>query len=384
MNFLKKWLLYLLLILLPSQIGLHFWPAYSYIFGIKVDYFSPTLYLTDVLVLLIFILNFKKLKINWALLFPFISFTLLNIFFSENYLIAGYKWLKVFEAVFVVFYFAKSKISKEKIFNLVFISSFFFSLIGIVQVMVGHTLGGAFRLLGERTFTTLTPGISLINIFGRNILRAYSTFSHPNSLAGFFGVTLLLFLVYLPKTRINKIMAGFVGITFLLSNSLAASGAMFVALLFHFSKRNFYKPLLVLLVAGSLVLPFVSISSRFSQEVFLRLSLSASSLKVFLIDPLFGSGLGNFILSSVKVAYPGSGVWFLQPVHNIFLLELSETGVVGFFFLINLLSKFENKRFLVIIVFILVTGFFDHYWFTLQQNILLLGLYLGVGFVRKS
>lgn len=377
-------LLTLLTLLLPIQLGYHFWPPYSYIFGIKVDYFSPTFYLTDALIILMFVLNLKKIKINWSILFPFISFALINTFFSGNYLITGYKWMKVFEMAFVVYYFAKSKISKEKIFSLILASSFVFSFIGIAQVVLGHTIGGLFYLFGERAFSLNTPGISLVNIFGRNILRAYSTFSHPNSLAGFFGVTLLLFLLYLPKTKINKIMAGVIGITFLLSNSLAAFGAMFVALLFHFSKKNFYKSILVLLIAGSLALPFVSISSRFPQEVFLRLSLSASSLKVFLIDPLFGTGLGNFILSSVKVAYPGSGVWFLQPVHNIFLLTLSEVGIVGFFFLIHFLSKLQNKKFLVIMVFILVTGFFDHYWLTLQQNILLLGLYLGTTFVRKS
>lgn len=377
-------LLTLLTLLLPVQLGYHFWPQYSYIFGIKVDYFSPTLYLTDILVLLLFILGFKKLKINWTLVFPFILFAILNVFFSENYLIAGYKWLKVFEVAFVVYCFAKSKVSKEKMFNLVFISSFFFSVIGIVQVILGHTIGGPFYLLGERAFSVNTPGISLVNVFGQNFLRAYSTFSHPNSLAGFFGVVLIIFLLYLPKTKRNKIMAGFIGTAFLLSNSLAAFGAMIVALLFHFSKKNFYKPLLALLILVSLAMPFVSASSRFPQEVFLRLSLSASALKVFLIDPLFGTGLGNFIISSVKVAYPGTGVWFLQPVHNIFLLALTEVGVVGFFFLINFLSKLTNKKFLVVVVFILVTGFFDHYWFSLQQNILLLGLYLGTTFVRKS
>jgi hypothetical protein len=377
-------LFYLLTFLLPTQIGYHFWPSYAYIFGIRVDYFAPTLYLTDVLVLLIFVLNFRKLKINWGKVFPFILFAVLNIFFSANLSISAYKWLKIFEVAYLAFYFARTNFPKIKIFNMLLISSFFFSLIGIAQVLLGHTVGGPFYLLGERTFNLSTPGISLINFAGRNLLRPYSTFSHPNSLAGFLGVVLILYFAYLPKTRINKIMAGVVGMTFLLTNSLAAFIAMAVALIFHFSKRNFYKPLLVLAIAFSLFLPFIPTTIRFPQEVFLRLSLAAASLKVFLLNPLFGTGLGSFILSSVKIAYPESGVWFLQPVHNIFLLILSEIGVVGFFFAIRFLGKIEDKKFLIVFVFILVSGLFDHYSLTLQQNILLLGLYLGTLSVRKS
>lgn len=377
-------LLYLLTFLLPTQIGYHFWPGYAYIFGIKVDYFAPTLYLTDILVLLLFLLNFKKVKINWGMVFPFLVFALLNIFFSANYLISVYKWLKIFEIAYLCYYFAKLKLPKIKMFNVLLFSSFFFSLIGIAQVLLGHTIGGPFYLLGERTFNISTPGISLINFAGRNFLRPYSTFSHPNSLAGFLGVVLIMSFLYIPKTRMNKIMAGVIGLTFLLTNSLAAFIAMGAALIFHFSKKNFYKPLIFLIITFSLVLPFVPKMSRVPQEVFLRLSLSVSSLKVFLLNPLFGTGLGTFILSSVRVAYPGSGVWFLQPVHNLFLLILSEVGVVGFFLVFKFLTMIEDKKALVVLVFILVAGLFDHYTLTLQQNILLLGLYLGTQLVRKS
>src|SRR4030042_4014068 len=41
----------LLVFLLPIQLGRHFWPTWSYTFGLKIDYFSPTAYLTDFLVL---------------------------------------------------------------------------------------------------------------------------------------------------------------------------------------------------------------------------------------------------------------------------------------------------------------------------------------------
>ena len=42
----------LLILLLPTQLGRHFWPSYSFVFGLKVDYLSPTLYLTDIFLVL--------------------------------------------------------------------------------------------------------------------------------------------------------------------------------------------------------------------------------------------------------------------------------------------------------------------------------------------
>ena len=44
-------LFFLLLLLLPVQLGRHFWPEFALVFGIRIDYLSPTIYLTDLLVI---------------------------------------------------------------------------------------------------------------------------------------------------------------------------------------------------------------------------------------------------------------------------------------------------------------------------------------------
>ena len=36
------------LVTIPTQLGLHFWPEWSKVAGIRVDYLSPVLYLTDI------------------------------------------------------------------------------------------------------------------------------------------------------------------------------------------------------------------------------------------------------------------------------------------------------------------------------------------------
>src|SRR3989344_9415701 len=46
---------YLLILFLPTQLGRHFWPNFSFVSGIRIDYLSPTLYATDIFILLIFV-----------------------------------------------------------------------------------------------------------------------------------------------------------------------------------------------------------------------------------------------------------------------------------------------------------------------------------------
>jgi hypothetical protein len=81
--------------------------------------------------------------------------------------------------------------------------------------------------------------------------------------------------------------------------------------------------------------------------------------------------------------------FFLQPVHNIFLLFLAETGVIiGSISIIELtkliLLHKNNIVFLACIFVIIITGMFDHYWLTLQQNMLVMGTVLGMSLNEKK
>ena len=49
-------LFYSIILFLPTQLGLHFWPEYSKVLGLRIDYLSPTIYMTDVLILLLIVL----------------------------------------------------------------------------------------------------------------------------------------------------------------------------------------------------------------------------------------------------------------------------------------------------------------------------------------
>ena len=82
----------------------------------------------------------------------------------------------------------------------------------------------------------------------------------------------------------------------------------------------------------------------------------------------FGVGLNNFIPNIPKVTNSFLNAWELQPVHNIFLLVFSETGIVGLIAFIYLFFSVSINSQLIAII---LTGLSDHYWLTLQQNLLL-------------
>ena len=68
----------------------------------------------------------------------------------------------------------------------------FQTILAIGQLFLGHSLGGVLYYLGERTVSVGSPGIALATFMGSVVLRAYGTFGHPNVLAGYAVVTLLI------------------------------------------------------------------------------------------------------------------------------------------------------------------------------------------------
>ena len=54
-NKIEKILFSLLVVLLPAQIGKHFWPKEAFVRGIRIDYLSPTLFLTDLVIIALII-----------------------------------------------------------------------------------------------------------------------------------------------------------------------------------------------------------------------------------------------------------------------------------------------------------------------------------------
>ncbi len=397
----------LLIFLLPTQLALHIWPSWSLVFGIRVDYLSPTIYFTDVLFFVLFIVYlindrsdfYKILRKYRYIILLFVTFIFINTIFSTSTFPTIYRWIKIIEVSFfgVYVFLRKNLLKAWKINRTLFTSLVAFSLIGIFQVILGHTIGGVLYFLGERSFGTSTPGIALFTLFGQNFLRAYSTFSHPNSLAGYMSVGLLLLIPYIFKKRKNIRLFGFLIIStgIVLAFSLASLVALIGCLIIYLLYKNKFllsKNVLFLPITAFALSLFLSVFSNkllsykvnFSQSVSQRLGLSSVSGKMISQKFLIGEGLNTFTIMETKFIGTGSFEWILQPVHNIYLLAFSETGIFGLVFLFilfylcfnNVLLK-NRPILLMVISFILITGLFDHYWLTLQQNILLFSFIVG-------
>jgi O-antigen ligase len=109
---------------------------------------------------------------------------------------------------------------------------------------------------------------------------------------------------------------------------------------------------------------------------------------------VFGIGVNNFF-NNLAVPKEQTDLSFVQPVHNIFLLVFSETGIIGFCFFVYLFYKVLRKVFyrftkkgskyiLLLIFSIIFLGFFDHYFLTIQQGQILLSIIFGTALSYRN
>ncbi len=398
-----------ILLFLPTQFGRHFWPDFSYVKGIRIDYLSPTLYFTDILTISLFILfifSLKDIRLKFkvaigkhvAYYLP-LAILVIGIIFSKNPLSGWYGLLKLLEFIFFGFYTALS-IKKFKFSTILYIFSIsilFESFLALFQFLNQGSLGGIFYFFGERDFNGQTPGIANASLNGQLILRPYGTFSHPNVLAGFLLIEMIVLIYNLNYnikalvswTAIIALSLGTVAL-FLTMERVAILLWIFIIILlgiknFYRKKKVFYFLLPFILISIAVLLPTFYLrftNLNFSDQSFvLRGELIKESLIMIKNQPIFGTGINNFLYNLPD--------FYLQPVHNIYLLIATQTGILGLiFFLWFIIKAYRNLRFTIydlrftILTSVLILGFFDHYFLTLQQGQLLFSFVLGLSFVK--
>jgi hypothetical protein len=210
----------------------------------------------------------------------------------------------------------------------------------------GSLLG--YWFLGEQPFDAATLGIDKITWFDGSLkIPPLGTTPHPNVLAGFLVVSLSCL-----QGRILQVFGAVpLFLTFSLSGWLA------------FLLRN--KWTLIAGVAALIIfgknLSFLAPESSFSR----RSQLTKIAWQMFQDHPLTGVGLNNFTVVMDQYGYVPATTRFLQPVHNIYLLILSETGLIGALGFTYLAFKLRPPWILLFL------GLFDHYLLTLQTGLLL-------------
>lgn len=390
----------LLICLLPTQLGRHFWPTWAYVLGLRVDYLAPTVYLTDLLVGVILILWLiekrprLELKKHFFLLAT-LAFLLVNSWLAQNQGAAFYKLIKVAELTALGFYVAKNRPLSRVVYRWLPLGIIYSSLIALAQFFKQASLGGWLWWLGERAFTGLTPGIAKTIAEGRLLLRPYATFPHPNVLAGFVLVALILVGLSRPRVKANSIwwwptlILGIVTLVIAFSRTVWLTAAIVAVGLA--AKR--LKKVWLLLSGGGLFLAVLYFAGRFStpEAISYRIQLTQVASGMLQTAPLVGVGLNNFVVRLPEF-WPQQRIYWLQPVHNLFLLLAAETGLVGlvifFWFLILTYRRLLRKNWLsppntpqpllIALGAILLLGLMDHYWLTLQQAQLLGVIVLGL------
>jgi O-antigen ligase len=228
----------------------------------------------------------------------------------------------------------------------------------------------------------------------------YSTFPHPNALAGYAGVVLILLLVW--KKMIKKVddktlywlsFLTLCVVLLLTFSKLAWISLAVVGSIYLVSKMNiqlfkpFTKALFLFIISISFIFTTLSLSTVSNKQygtVTERVALAKVAGKAFSENVLTGVGVNGYIVQLSKYDLPSDIRWLLQPVHNIYLLILSELGLILFIAVVIGLYKtltmvLEDKSMLVFpLLFILLTGMFDHYWLTIQQNQLIATILFAV------
>lgn len=194
-----------------------------------------------------------------------------------------------------------------------------------------------------------------LNMIGESVFRASGTFGHPGVLSQFLVILLpFLYMACVSFNNDKKIrilsFTGFLSIYYIVVQSYARAGIIIsivvsLIIFFLFVKENksiTKKVSSLILVAGISALGFYSffddIVYRFTNASIessdIRFWLNESAFRMISDRPLVGVGLNSF--SEVLHLYDtNSAVSYLKyPVHNVYLLILSESGIfIGLFFI---------------------------------------------------
>jgi hypothetical protein len=312
--------------------------------------------------------------------------------------------IKVIEALLLYILATNSVLKQNKILKLFIGIMTVEALLGLLQVLTQSSWGLGF--LGEPSLSPGTAHLAKISWGGLTWIRAYGTFPHPNILGGLLFVSLLATFLYNPTRKHEReILLGiqFAGLMVTCSRSaLLAFSCSIVILCFWYANKLKMKSKAMLgtlsgIFAVELMLLFWSRGTfPWNDPALLsRWSGYKEALSLFWKYPM-GVGWNHYTLFLDQATPVALQPWDYQPVHNVYLLALTETGILSFILAvlavywivkkIYVLHKtlstaelsFKKRVFSLIGISVLIIGLFDHYWMSLEQGRLLLVLLWGM------
>ncbi len=332
---------------------------------------------------------------------------------AASFLPALYGALKIVEMVFL-------GLMVKRLFTLSMVKPFYLSLsVAVIiesllvfwQFISQQSIGGIWYLLGERTFSVATIGISTVSLGGKEVLRAYGSFPHPNVLA-FFMLCAGVFLAVCASSETKRsqkmwFYAAFICAFFVLLLTFSRVTILaFIAILLTLAVKRFISmriPLLILVCTLAFVFLSIdrfSVSALFSEDLWQRIHLAKLTLEIASTNLLFGIGINNHLQAQLPLQKELTPM-LLQPVHNIYFLTLVQGGLIGVgivgYGLVKTVQQYRKAlkqkptslfypfRYTAFLLFValLGIGLVDHYFFTLQQGKLIATFLIAFGWIRE-
>ena len=405
----------LLIFLLPTNLFLTFGNDSAYVTGMLSDYLIGKIYLSEV-VLWLYIGSIVLIKrselVQWfsniskriilnrlsvfLLLLSAIGL-LLRQFWTDHATIGLwnlFQWLEIILlGVALRFHISLNQKQFVKLLIIGLSSTILFqSAVGVSQYLQQKSVYG-YSLLGEPSLTNSISLNRFTNTKGENLILPYGTTAHPNLLGGYLAVygSLLIGFGYRFYKRINQILLSSVGLLAFtlvaITHSMTAMITFIIISLIAFALSyrrirsqvahkihpsfwlvgvlSFYG------IVAPLLLRVLNIFFSNSVSISRRIWLQEATEKLVFQNLLFGTGLSQFV-TILTFFTENNDVWrFLQPVHSVPWLFLSETGLLGIL-IILLLWKMVNlptKKYLLLTSIALLAPIcFDHYLFSLQPG----------------
>lgn len=379
-------LLLLVLATLPIQLNKFFFLDHSYVLGIPIDYRALSVYLSDIAILLYLTAYLAENRRNLPEIFKSHKATTVSLVVFNAYLLVTSAFFSTSPQASLLFatkiaagsaltIFAATTIAKVTVAKIarsvIQFSAVWQSVLLVSQFILQKSLGLWF--LGERTFDASTVGIAHITVFGRELLRPYGTFPHPNVAAAFLVLSTIIIL----PSRLTALAAA---ASIVLTFARTAIVYLAVAAAVH---SGYLKSRLIQIAAVMTAILFLPrLITTSINSVAERLILTQAALDIALKNPVVGAGSNNFILELSKLdLFSLAETRLLQPVHNVFLLILAENGIIGLVLFALVLLTFtlsvKGKTKTLLFIGLLIYASVDHFFWTLHQGQLLFWLTLA-------
>lgn len=425
----ERFLLFLILFLFPFNRFLILRSEQAYLLGRISDYLLITIQLFEIPLftlvawrILQFFIQFRKVnkelifsreKLRYIFAFVTISLYIVVNVVSKNSLfisISGLNLLVDFLLIFLLF----QKFTIDEFKKTFYISALIQACVSILQVIVNSSIGLYF--LGESKFNSGLYYISKTVLSGTLRVRAYGTFPHPNLLAGFLFIAIIIVVYDLLKEisakqrfianfqHVGKIMIlSFALLALYLTQSRTTIGALVISIILSVvyvlfkktrNKKVWFLSLSgVLFLSGLLIIIFreriLSLFTYDRTSIQDRLELAKVSFESIKNSPIWGNVYGGYLRGLSKFgAIRTKQSFIVEPVHNVFLLLAADFGVLGVFSILTLLGtriwRFSKKNFSIpysfvqisILCFLFLSLNLDHYLVTLKQGVVLFAISL--------